>query len=283
MVKYEMPYEEDALTEIINYNNKYIKNYTNNYVVEIGCSYNSWFLNEPLRNLRGIRIDSDMNKIINYGSIMFPFKSICKKVSANNICKILEDNNVPEDFFMLCIDIDGPDYFVVQSILKKYRPKIIVTEYNEAIPYPAKFAVKAIDNFTWIGGRIYGYSIACIEDIMNLYNYTLDNVIVNNLFLTRIDNDETPNIDEIEQLYNDGYLFSKKYSREDKTLFTNEYNENIQYLQNYKIKEEIAIEFRKHLLENPINPYNGKYMLANIDNYIMNDEYEEYLREFLQE
>lgn len=281
-----MPYEEDALKELEKYNNLYRGKYTNNFVVEIGCSYNSWFLNESLNNLRGIRIDADIGKIINYGHSQFPFKSIYKKVSANNICNILAENNTPEDFFMFCIDIDGPDFFVMMSILKKYRPKVILTEFNENIPYPAKFTVKASEDFTWVGGRIYGYSIACIEDMMNLYGYRLDKAIVNNLFLTRIDDGEKPNTHQIEEFYNEGYVSNKKYTLDDESLFTNEYNKDIQYLldkEKFKSKQDIADEFKKHLVANPINKYNSKNILANIDKCIYNDKYDKYLKDFLNE
>jgi hypothetical protein len=279
MIKYEMPYENDALEKLIYYSNTY-KN-SNNYIVEIGCSNNSWFLNEPLSKYRGIRIDADLYKILGYGPSQFPIKSINSKVSADNICDTLKENNVPEDFFMLCLDIDGPDYFVLNAILQKYKPKIIITEYNEIIPYPVKFAIKSDNNFVWTGGHIYGYSVACVEDIMNNYNYNLDDLIVNNLFLIRNDENKIINTHEIENFYKKGYLFNKKYPRNDMSLYQNEYNLNLQFLQELKNKDEIAHEFRKYFIDNPINKYNGKSTINNIDNYVINDEYEEYLKKFL--
>lgn len=281
MVKYDMPYEQDALEKIIHYNYIYKEKY-NNYVVEIGCSNNSWLLNESLKNLKGIRIDADLYKILSYPPSIFPIKSICKKVSAKNVCSILEENNVPTDFFMLFLDIDGPDYFVLLSILKKYRPKIIVTEYNECIPYPVKFAIKSTDKFSWTGGFIYGYSVACVEDIMNKFNYNIDDLIMNNIFLIRNDTNNAPNVNDVKKFYENGYLFNKKYPRDDMSLFINEYNIDIKFLHELKNKEEIAVKFRKYFLDNPINKYNGLSTINNIDNYVINEEYEEYLDKFLK-
>lgn len=280
MIKYDMPYEQDALEKLIYYNDMYSKYYPNNYVVEIGCSNNSWFINEPLSNLRGIRMDSEVYKILTYIPTEFPFKSIHKKISNSNICDVLKENNVPENFFMLCIDIDGPDYFILHAILKKYKPKIILTEYNQVIPYPVKFAVKASNNYVSTGGFIFGYSIACAEDIMKKYNYNIDDLIVNNIFFVRNDSDESPNVDEVEEFYKKGYLFNKKYPRSDESLFENEYTKEINFLHNYKNEDEIAYEFRKHILNNLINKYTGVNMSNNIDNYVINKEYEEHLIKF---
>ena len=283
IIKYDMPYEQDALDQITKYNKEYRKQQPNNYVVEIGCSNNSWLLNEPLKNLSGIRIDADLYKILSYGPSVFPVKSINKKVSADNICKILEENNVPKDFFMLFIDIDGPDFSVMLSILKKYNPKIIVTEYNEIIPYPVKFAVRATSsNFTWSGGPIYGYSIKAAEDLMIAFNYNLDKVIVNNLFLVRNDSTESPNIKEVKKLYESGYVHSKKYPRTDKTLFSNEYNLPLHFLQELKTKEEVAAGFKKWLLDNPINRYDTRDITINLHKCLFSEEYEKYLKEFLE-
>jgi hypothetical protein len=281
MVEYEMPYERDALYQLAKYSREY-KKYPNNYVVEIGCSYNSWLLNEPLHHLRGIRIDADMNKILGYGAQQFPVKSICAKVSSKNICKILEDNNVPEDFFMLCLDIDGPDFFVLLAILKKYRPKIILTEFTEVIPYPVKFAIKANDDFVWSGGAIYGYSIACAEDIMKKFNYNMDECIVNNIFLVRNDLDEKPNVGDVEEFYRKGYLFSEKYPRTDVTLFSNEYNKPLNFLQELKPNDVIS-SLRQYYIDNPVNPYNNKSTIENLNNYVDGKDYEEYLENFLKQ
>jgi hypothetical protein len=282
MIKYDMPYEMDALQKIIDYNNEYRSSYPNNYIVEIGCSNNSWLLNDPLSNLRGIRIDADMYKILGYGSSIFPVKSINRKVSASNICAILEENNVPNDFFMLSIDIDGPDFFVLLAILKKYKPKVIITEINEVIPYPVKFAIKANDNFKWTGGYIYGYSVACLEDVMKIFNYNIDDLIMNNAFLVRNDTNVSPNINKVNDFYTNGYLYNTKYPRTDMSLFINEYNADLQYLHNIESKEDIANAFRQHFIDNPINRYNGLSTINNIDNYVINDEYEKYLNDFLK-
>ncbi|MFA5114058.1 MAG: FkbM family methyltransferase [Candidatus Margulisiibacteriota bacterium] len=55
---------------------------------------------------------------------------------------ILAGGPVPVDFDLLSIDIDGNDYHVWQAI-KRYRPKVVVIEFNPTIPNEVKFVQPA--------------------------------------------------------------------------------------------------------------------------------------------
>jgi len=72
-----------------------------------------------------------------------------RKVTPLNIISLLEDNEVPEKFGFLSLDIGGYDYFVLEQILGKFRPTLICTEINEKIPPPLKFTVKWDPKYTW--------------------------------------------------------------------------------------------------------------------------------------
>jgi hypothetical protein len=48
----------------------------------------------------------------------------------NNILEILEKYDTPYWFDLLCIDIDGNDLYILEKILSKYKPSLIVAEYN---------------------------------------------------------------------------------------------------------------------------------------------------------
>ena len=61
---------------------------------------------------------------------------ICSFVTpegSTSLDRILEDTDIPIDFDFLSIDIDGMDYYILQS-LKKFRPKLICIEFNPTIP-----------------------------------------------------------------------------------------------------------------------------------------------------
>lgn len=65
----------------------------------------------------------------------------------NTLDNILGRTAIPRDFDFLSIDIDGNDYWILDS-LEEYRPKVICIEYNPSIPneveyvQPRDFSVK---------------------------------------------------------------------------------------------------------------------------------------------
>lgn len=56
----------------------------------------------------------------------------------DNLDTILEKTPIPEDFDLLSIDIDGNDYHVWDA-MTKYRPKLVIIEYNPTIPNEIEF------------------------------------------------------------------------------------------------------------------------------------------------
>jgi hypothetical protein len=99
-----------------------------------------------------------------------------------NVVSLLKANNIPREFGVLSLDIDSYDYWVLEAILKSFRPRIVVTEINEKIPPPVKFVVKYDPNFK-LQHHFFGYSIACLEDLCERYDYALIALEYNNAFL----------------------------------------------------------------------------------------------------
>ena len=50
-----------------------------------------------------------------------------------NIDSILAVCKAPIDIDLLCIDVDGDDYYLWQDMVK-YKPRVIVIEYNQTVP-----------------------------------------------------------------------------------------------------------------------------------------------------
>jgi hypothetical protein len=242
---------------------------TNNFIVDIGSSFNSWFLDLPFT---GILIEMELEKIMKMPFSMY--KKVHAKVTTSNICQILKDNNTPKDFYMMNLDIDGIDLWILHSVLKEYQPKIIITEINEKIPYPVKFSIINDPNFYWNWCHLFGYSIACLEDIMKLYNYSIFSLDMNNIILVKNSDEEKPNINKIEEIYKDGYLNHP-------IVPPPGWNDDVTHLQNCKTKEDVATKWRNYFLNNP-NPNDGSDQSLNIDKYVINESYEKYLKEFLK-
>jgi hypothetical protein len=86
--------------------------------------------------------------------------------SNSTLDHILMDTSVPKDFDLLSIDIDGADYHIWKE-LNDYRPKIVVIEYNPAIPRHVNF-INPYD--TKINQ---GSSARSLIDLANSLNYVL--------------------------------------------------------------------------------------------------------------
>lgn len=56
----------------------------------------------------------------------------------NSLDEILESKDVPIDLDLCCIDIDGNDWHMWNS-LKKYKPKVVCIEFNHTIPNDVVF------------------------------------------------------------------------------------------------------------------------------------------------
>jgi hypothetical protein len=63
--------------------------------------------------------------------------------AADGLDAILAETPISQDFEVLSIDIDGNDYHVWKAVTR-YRPKVVVIEYNPTIPSPVEF-VQAAD------------------------------------------------------------------------------------------------------------------------------------------
>lgn len=51
-------------------------------------------------------------------------------VDARSIVDLVQRVDLPEEFDLLVLDVDGPDLGIMESILASYRPTIVVHEYN---------------------------------------------------------------------------------------------------------------------------------------------------------
>jgi|APSaa5957512535_1039671.scaffolds.fasta_scaffold06726_2 hypothetical protein len=60
----------------------------------------------------------------------------------SSLTKILNSNNVPNEFDLLSIDIDGNDYEVWRDLGSNFQPKLVVIEYNQTIPPSVEFIDK---------------------------------------------------------------------------------------------------------------------------------------------
>ncbi len=127
----------------------------------------------------GVGIECDEAKVRELKENMkqYPgYISVCRRVSRdgeNRLDAILAQTPIPKDFDLLCIDIDGNDYWIWES-LRDYRPKVVVIEYN---PWFAASEAKSMpfdDDRMWDGeSGYYGASVAALDKLGKSKGYTL--------------------------------------------------------------------------------------------------------------
>lgn len=101
----------------------------------------------------------------------------------DNIQEIFQQYDVPRDFDFLSSDMDSHDFFVLSSILERYKPRVVTTEYNSN--WPLEWTMSQIDptmsETLWQMSKnsfrfrqcIWGASASALRQLMELHGYRL--------------------------------------------------------------------------------------------------------------
>jgi hypothetical protein len=151
---------------------------------------------------------------------------ICRFVTFegdSTLDNILASTPIPSDFDLLSIDIDGCDYFILES-LEKYRPKVICIEYNPTIPNEIEY-VQPKDFFVRRGA-----SAKSMQKLGERKGYSPVATTTCNIFLVRNDlldhvlGAERPTL---EQLRDDSEYKTYLFVGYDGTLLSNREDVNL--------------------------------------------------------
>jgi len=93
-------------------------------------------------------------------------------ITAENIEELFVKYNVPKEFDLLSIDIDGNDYWVWKAITN-YTPRVVIMEYNACIPYKPAVTVPYDPEFSWDKTDYYGASLSAMVQLGYQKGYTL--------------------------------------------------------------------------------------------------------------
>jgi hypothetical protein len=152
---------------------------TNRYYVEIGTGdgteCNTRYLRE--RRWTGIMLDC-ANEDVSIGLHR-------EFVTAENVNDVLAKYDVPEEFDLLSIDIDGQDHWVWKSMDQRYRPRIVVIEYNAAVPGNVSVTIPYDLEFRWRGQPDTGQSLLAAQKLGTAKGYSLLYASPPNAFLAR--------------------------------------------------------------------------------------------------
>lgn len=126
-------------------------------------------------------------------------------ITAENINELFRKYNVPEDFDLLSIDIDYNDFHIWNAIDPRYRPRVVIIEYNAThLPNEDK-VVKYEPYGFWDRSNYYGASILALYRLGRKKGYSLVYAEKNgiNLFFIREDRVLYPfkNINNVKKIY----------------------------------------------------------------------------------
>jgi hypothetical protein len=94
-------------------------------------------------------------------------------ITAENINQLFKKYNVPLEFDLLSIDIDYNDLYVWKAINKKYKPSLVVIEYNAEHEPPLSLTVEYDPTRMWDGSKHFGASLCALNHIAIEKGYTL--------------------------------------------------------------------------------------------------------------
>lgn len=118
-------------------------------------------------------------------------------ITRENVVEILQSYHTPTQFDLLCLDLDGNDIYILDTLLTTYRPSVIVCEFNPIFKHGDSMAISYNPQHTWNNDDYYGFSFeagiklgkkhsyTCIHQNDNLNMYFVDNhILCDNLSLT---------------------------------------------------------------------------------------------------
>ena len=164
----------------------------------------------------------------------------------DNLDSLLKNTNIPHDFDLLSIDIDGNDYHVWDA-MSEYRPKVVVIEFNPTISDQVEFVQESNPDISQ------GASLSSIVNLAKSKGYELVCVLPWNAFFVKreyfgcfnIEDNSSENLrtfyDAVTHLFSgyDGHVFivgSKKLHWHNMEMNEDCFQQLPKYLQCYPSK-----------------------------------------------
>ncbi|MEJ2008427.1 MAG: hypothetical protein P8Z30_09795, partial [Acidobacteriota bacterium] len=91
---------------------------------------------------------------------------------AGNFESLLDKASTPKEFDLLSLDIDGNDYWVWKNLVR-YRPRVVVIEYNAIFPPGSEWVMDYDPHYKWDGSSNFGASLTALERLGGDKGYKL--------------------------------------------------------------------------------------------------------------
>lgn len=124
-------------------------------------------------------------------------------ITSENVNDVFEKYNVPKEFGLLSIDIDGDDAYILESIdYNRFRPDLIVIEYNPGLPnhIPIRYKEQGINQTRAnVEMGYFGANINAMYDIAKSKGYEFVTTCCWNIFFIRENLFDSLGIDRMEK------------------------------------------------------------------------------------
>lgn len=154
---------EDGILDAIFFKVGTLNKFYVEFGVQDGTECNTRYLREE-KGWTGLLMD---NEGTDSGEIKKEF------ISVENINALFKKYNVPKQFDLLSIDIDGNDYWVWKALEHAYMPSVVTIEYNASIPAIESKVIAYNPAHRWDGTNYFGASLAALVKLATLKGYTL--------------------------------------------------------------------------------------------------------------
>lgn len=94
-------------------------------------------------------------------------------ITAENINTLFQKYDVPDNLDFLSIDLDFNDFYVWQSLDQKYKPRLVVVEYNATHPPDEDKVIKYDSSGCWDRSNYFGASILAFYNLAQKKGYSL--------------------------------------------------------------------------------------------------------------
>lgn len=143
------------------------------------------------KNYKSVLIEADKNKFQDLKSNLDGFGSILINEFVtfsgdNTLDRLLSKTPIPQNFDFLSIDIDGNDYYILESLVA-YKPKVICIEFNPTIPNEIHYVQPKDFNMKRGGSARAIYSLAKSKGYALAAVTRCNLLLVNNIYLESLE------------------------------------------------------------------------------------------------
>lgn len=162
--KYSQNKEDGVINELL----KKLNMSDSGYYVEIGTQQGSEC------NTRRLREYTKWNGILLDGTYDNPSINLHKEIiTESNVLDLFKKYEIQDSIDLLSEDTDYADYWIIEKILTKYRPKILIHEVNQQ-PSDMCVTVPKTDKIIfWDGSNYHGASVCAFHCLAKQNNYSM--------------------------------------------------------------------------------------------------------------